>query len=209
MPDHFDSEKVSKGAFIAFYPKTDKPKIIEFQLNPESIRRSLQPQTTGVEGTKANNTREAISFVLYMDSHLGDDYFQSTNDEKSKGVLPYLSALELLLSNAGSNSAPSPVSRSRGLFSRFNREPINVERPVSRKETPLIALMLGESRTIPVRIRSLQITEQAFDKRLQPIRASVKVNLDVLTESESHSDPELEKLVRGYQRFKNTVAHNR
>lgn len=206
MPDHFNSVKVSKGAFIAIYTKTDKPKIIEFQLNPESIKRSLQPKTTGAKGTEANNTREAISFVLYMDSHLGDDYFQSNNDDKSKGVLPYLSALELLLPNAGSNSAPAPVSRGRGLFSRFTREPINVGRPVRSNEAPYIALMLGESRTIPVRIKSLQITEQAFDKRLQPIRASVKINLDVLTESESHSHPELEKLFRGYQHFKNTVA---
>ena len=47
----------------------------------------------------------------------------------------------------------------------------------------------GGKRIIPVRITELQITEQAFDAALNPIRAEVAVTLTVLKDADFANDP--------------------
>ena len=48
-------------------------------------------------------------------------------------------------------------------------------------EAPLLLLVLGANRTIPVRITEFAVTEEAFDTRLNPILARVALGLRGLT----------------------------
>jgi hypothetical protein len=48
-------------------------------------------------------------------------------------------------------------------------------------EAPLTLFVWGLKRVVPVRIKTLTITEQAFDPALNPIRAKVTLAMDVLT----------------------------
>jgi hypothetical protein len=89
----------------------------------------------------------------------------------SQGILPELSALESLMKKAtaqvavqGSKSAPTLVRT---------------------KEIPLVLFMWGGTRVIPVTILSMIITEQQFDYLLNPIRAEIKVSLQVLEEEDA------------------------
>ena len=47
--------------------------------------------------------------------------------------------------------------------------------------SPLVLLVLGTSRTIPVRVMDMAIVEEAFDTQLNPIRAKVSLTLRVLS----------------------------
>jgi hypothetical protein len=49
---------------------------------------------------------------------------------------------------------------------------------------PLLLFAFGRQRALPVRITELSITEEAFDPRLNPIRAKVRLGLRVLTVNE-------------------------
>lgn len=48
-------------------------------------------------------------------------------------------------------------------------------------EGPLTVLVWGRSRTVPIRLESLSIAEEAFDPELNPIRATVDLSAQVLT----------------------------
>jgi len=46
--------------------------------------------------------------------------------------------------------------------------------------SPLTVLVWGRSRTVPVRVTELLVTEEAFDEVLHPIRATVAATMEVL-----------------------------
>ena len=46
--------------------------------------------------------------------------------------------------------------------------------------SPLTVLVWGQSRTVPVRVTELLVTEDAFDQVLHPIRATVAATMEVL-----------------------------
>jgi hypothetical protein len=46
---------------------------------------------------------------------------------------------------------------------------------------PMVVLILGASRVVPVHLTSFSVTEETFDKNLNPIRAKVDVNMQVLS----------------------------
>jgi len=46
--------------------------------------------------------------------------------------------------------------------------------------SPLTVLVWGQSRTVPVRVTELLVTEEAFDQVLHPIRATVAATMEVL-----------------------------
>jgi hypothetical protein len=70
------------------------------------------------------------------------------------GIYPQISALELLMYTAGGRS------------------------------NPLILFAWGSHRLEPVRIDLMEITEQAFDASLSPVRAEVRVMLTVLKDAD-------------------------
>ena len=59
---------------------------------------------------------------------------------------------------------------------------------VEPAQLPLTLLIWGKSRVVPVSITSFSITEEAFDTRLNPIRAKVDLGLKVLTFMEFPGD---------------------
>ena len=51
-----------------------------------------------------------------------------------------------------------------------------------RRESPVILLVWGPGRVVPVKITAFSVEEQAFNVALYPIRAKVTVGLKVLTD---------------------------
>lgn len=207
MGDSSISSKVVKGAFVAYYENQRQPRTIVFQLNPETIRREILPARLMRGSSEHAEIRERISFMLVVDAHLGDDYFVHDGDGESHGVLPFLSAIELLaypadVFNEGIGSSEnSGFPGFAGFFARLFRFR-------GKSPLPYVGLLLGSQRMIPVKIESIHISERAFDATLWPIRASVKIVLNVLTERESSRHRPTGKMYEHYLRLKVLLANN-
>jgi hypothetical protein len=57
-------------------------------------------------------------------------------------------------------------------------------RAVPDSTVPLVILVWGPSRIVPVRLSELSITETYYDAQLNPTRAQLQVGLEVLTPAE-------------------------
>ena len=206
MPSTQSSPKILKGAFIAFYPNEPQPRTIVFQLNPEPLKRSIIPPQSKRKSSGFQDVRERISFVLSVDKHMGDDFFVQNTEGISHGVLPFLSAIELLAYPTDAINEESTSSRNRGLFGKVNYVAKFFRRDRSNT-LPFVSLVFGEQRIIPIKILSIQIVEQAFDSRLHPIRASVEIVMETLTERESKRHPNIKEIYINYHNLKAMLAN--
>ena len=50
MPTYSQGPRLLKGAIVAIDPATSGRSTIVFQYNPETVKRSLEPQLAGAEG---------------------------------------------------------------------------------------------------------------------------------------------------------------
>lgn len=81
--------KLVKAGFVQFDAPNAKPKIIVFQYNPETLVRRLDAVNT------PELARETVSFTLALDA--ADKLEHDDTLTKQAGLLPIISALELLL----------------------------------------------------------------------------------------------------------------
>jgi len=202
------SLQIIKGAFVAFYPKIAKPRTIVFQINPESIKRNILPIQSKKNLFGFKGVRERISFVLSVDENMGDDFFVHNEQSVSHGVLPFLSAIELLVYPSDVISEVASTFAYRRLFGVLNNIG-DILRKNSSNALPFVNLLFGTQRMIPVKIQSINIIEQAFDPTLLPIRASVKMVMDVLTEQESKHHPVIKESYINYLRLKVMLASSK
>jgi hypothetical protein len=172
-----------KGAFINIGAGLlgALPNIVVFQFNPERVTRTptLSHQPPRADGTgnhpatqQPDKPAESLSFSLRLDA--SDQLAQSNPIAAASGILPTLSAIELLM-------VPSS-GLSIDLFglSGSSSKPFQVP-PLS---LPSVLFFWGPFRILPVTINSLSITETEYDTLLNPVRAEVSVTLQVLTPSQ-------------------------
>ena len=195
---------------------------IYFQFNPETIERvksgtwtSAQSQRQKAEDVadkkefnQLKNKKvkagfvpspEKINLTLRLDAAekaLRSPAGSQTNIEE--GILPELAALENLMKK---NSTQVSVGGSQGSPNL-----------VRTKEIPLVLFVWGNYRVLPVTILSMTITEQRFDHCLTPVRAEIRVSLQVLEEEDAKLN---EQAFRAYQfsenekeRMKNSFLQN-
>jgi hypothetical protein len=146
--------------------------IIVFQYNPDTLTRNLTAQTTG--GSEAGEAmrltgppRETISLAVEIDAT--DQLEQGSGLAASTGIYPALSALEMLLYPKSALVIANAVLAAVGVIETIPAE------------APMTFFIWGIKRVLPVRLSSFSITEEAFDPDLNPIRAKVNLNLQVLT----------------------------
>ena len=169
-----------RGAIVAVDPLSPLSRTVIFQYNPDTVTRVLRPRAGGGAGAGAGPSAEAhriwgapqetVTLSIELDATDGLE----TGDPLAAtlGVLPQLSALEMLL-------YPNVVQvmMNSALLLAGTIE-------VLPPEAPLTVLALGPGKVVPVAVESLTVTEQAHDIALVPIRASVEVTLRVLTYSD-------------------------
>ena len=192
-----------KGAFIKLESGRPSPvaDVIVFQFNPDTVTRtptlvSAPASPVGGGEMDANDQpaepSESISFSLRVDAT--DALAEGSSTARSYGVLPALSALELLL-----QPQPAQSANLSGGGAGPHRHPPD--------ELATTLFFWGEQRILPVTVSSLSISELEYDTALNPIRAEVYVNLDVLTPSQLSSRDRLARGAYAYtQRVKGTLA---
>jgi len=172
------SPRLLKGALVVFETAVPIPtNLIAFQYNPESVARSFQQQRPeGDWWRNAGDTQyvlpptETIRMTVELDA---TDQLEEANEVTLlTGLHPTLAALELLV-------YPQVEQLILGKALALAGSAL-----VTPAETPLVILVWGPLRVVPVRVESISVTEEAFDQLLNPIRAKVELDLRSLTDKE-------------------------
>jgi hypothetical protein len=198
-----NSPKLIKGGLVLVDPDTAQVvRIISLQYNSESLTRTLQGQTTG----GANNDRiEPVrfkgpaveTFKLDAESDATDQLeFPDQNPNAAQfGIQPQLALLESL------------VQPTAAQLSAVDREASSGTLEIAPMLAPLALFVWSKSRIVPVKVTDFNITEEAFDPSLNPIRAKVGLSLRVLSTDDLGFSTKGGSLFMAYMRSKEQLAN--
>lgn len=171
----FPGSPLVKGAMVSIDLFDPIPRIILFQYNPDTLTRSIEPQYGEGRPFRSEAFRlkrspiETISLDIELDATDKLDHPEQNPLAVNFGVLHELSALEIILYPT-SNS----VSYDAALKALGKKDII----PVVSQFTLFV---WGAKRIVPVQLTRYRVTEEAHDASLNPIRATVSLEMRVLT----------------------------
>ena len=180
MSEFPGSPKLLKGALVVFGAPIPVPtNLIVFQFNPDEMSRSFRqdaPQGAGPQQRKSGDTGRVLppveSYSMSVDLDAADQLETSNPIAVATGIHPALAALELLLYPNSTVVILNKVLSAAGMSL------------ISQPKVPLVLLVWGPLRVVPVRVTSVSIKEQAYDQLLNPIRAKVDLGMQALTDAE-------------------------
>jgi hypothetical protein len=170
------SPKTLKGAIVGIDRLNPLASVIVFQYNPDTLTRKLVARAPAERGARSEAQRlhgaPAENIQLTVEIDATDQLEVASGDATSMGIHPQLAALEMLLYPKSSAVIANTVLAIAGTIE------------VLATEAPMTFLIWGPRRILPVRLSELNITEEAYDVNLNPIRAKVALGLRVLTYSD-------------------------
>lgn len=168
------SPRVVPGAIVTVDAALSRSRAIPFQYNPDEVARTLTPRRPPTSGGSASDAlriwgapTETIALTLELDAT--DELETGDPVALELGVAGRLAALETLLYPPAAAVVANAALAAVGT--------IEVLPPTG----PLVVLAWGRGRVVPVRIDSLTVREMSYGTALTPIRATVELNLTVLT----------------------------
>ena len=200
MSDGFPNKpKILRGAFVEFGLSLP-PLFVVFQFNPSQLTRN-RALTFGFPGApKADQASPASQrtlrqfhggfsnltdlqkqqLVSVQEQTIGFDIRLDATDKLDEGdtiteqfgIAPQISTLELMTYPKEESLLGAAVSALLGKPKGFSF--------TRGANPPLVLFIFGRKRVLPVNINSLNITETEFSTDLNPIRATVAVNLTVI-----------------------------
>jgi len=144
-----------------------------FQYNPDTLTRTLEPQTTAGGENRSEAFRlkgapiETISLDIELDAT--DQLEKQDPTAKSMGILPQLASLEIILYPKVASVIANAALSALGIIEMVPQE------------GPFTLFIWGAKRILPVRLTEYRVTEEAYDTSLNPIRAKVSLSMRVLT----------------------------
>lgn len=174
------SPKLVRGGIVVLAPKSSRIlRIIVFQFNPDTVTRTLQPQTIGQE---PGDRLEALRLkgppheTIKLDAEFeATEQLEKPNDSAANqivakvGLSAQLAALETLVYPPSAQLIANDLQAQRGTIE------------IAPVEAPLTLFVWSRNRILPVRLTEWTVTEEAFDTSLNPIRAKVSLGMRVLT----------------------------
>jgi len=200
---------LQKGA-LAVYPThtpgSQPSSVIVFQFNPEAMKRTLAHRAAPAPA--AGNTGAAKEDVLRVagppletinltvDMHAADQLAEPDQNAPvaEDGLHPALATLELLMYPPTLNVLAIEQKAAAGQVQ------------VSPADLPLVLLIWGKSRVVPVKLTSFAVSEEAFDRHLNPIAAKVELGMQVLTYMEFNDSSIGRDAFIAYQKSKEQLA---
>lgn len=163
----------ARGALVGFELYNPLASVVVFSYNPTTLSRSLQPRTSGRDGSRSEVLRIAGPPVetLRLRVHLNAADQLETGDPVAStlGLHPQLAALEMLLYPKSLQVLTNAAEVAAGALE------------ILPPEAPFTLFVWGVGRVVPVRVESLSVEEQQFDQALNPILAEADLSLRVLT----------------------------
>lgn len=168
-----NSPRLLKGALIGVDPLNPLSGSVVFQYNPETMTRRLEARAAGADGDPGEATRlsgpprETITVSVEIDAT--DQLEQGDPQAVVAGIHPTLAALETMLYPKSASVIANTLLAAVGTIE------------ILPLEGPLLLFVWGPQRVLPVRLTGLNISEEAYDPLLNPIRANVELSLTVLS----------------------------
>jgi hypothetical protein len=170
------SPRLTRGGLVLLDPSSGAVKrVITLQYNPDSLSRTLQSQTSGEGGARAEALRlrgpavETIRVEAELDATDQLEFPDQSRAAAELGLHPQIAALESLLYPTVSDLTSRHALSQSGTLE------------VAPLESPLALFVWSAQRVVPVRVTEFSIIEEAFDPALNPIRARVTLGLRVLS----------------------------
>lgn len=169
------SPRLTKGGIVLIDPTTGAVlRVIALQYNPVSLQRSLTARTVSEEGDRSQALRlmgppqETYTLEAEIDAADQLEFPDANPAAVENGIAPQLAALETALYPPSSRLIGNNDLASSGVLE------------IAPTESPLMLFVWSRNRVMPVRITSYSVTEEAFDPKLNPLRAKVSLGLRVL-----------------------------
>jgi hypothetical protein len=197
-----DSPSILKGGLVLLDPVTSiVTRVIVLQYNPDSLSRTLQAQGAAVDASGGDRS-EVLRLkgppieTLKLEAEIDATDQLENNDQAvlRSGIFPQLAALETIL-----YPPLSTILSNRALASAGVLEIIPME-------APLTLFVWSASRILPVRITDFSVTEEAFDTKLNPIRAKISLGMRVLSVNDLGFEHRGSSIYLAYQRAKELFA---
>lgn len=191
-----------KGGIVLLDPVTSiVTRVVVLQYAPDTLSRTLQVQGTGNEqGDRSEVLRlkgPAIE-TLKLDAEIdATDQLETAKQGATvlqSGIFPELAALETIVYPTTRQLLTNNALAGAGMLE------------ILPMEAPLTLFVWSPSRIVPVRITEFSITEEAFDTKLNPIRAKVSLGMRVLSVSDLGFQHRGSSIYLAYQRVKETFA---
>src|SRR5215471_5501093 len=172
-----NSPRLVKGGIVTMDPDTTAlQSVIALQYNPDTLTRTLQIQAVqgAQDGTRVDvlRLRGPAVETIKLDAELdATDQLEFPNQNPTAvqvGLHPQLAQLEMLI-----NPTVESLRADDNMANAGTLEIIPLEQP-------LTLFVWSKNRVVPVRVTDFSVTEEAFDTRLNPIRAKVSLGLRVL-----------------------------
>jgi hypothetical protein len=169
------SPRLIRGGIVLIDPDSGAVKrVIVLQYNPDTLTRTLQPQTVTEEGhdrSQALRLKGPPVETIRLEAQI-DASEQLENGDPvaaAAGISPQLAALETLLYPTSGQLISNNSMQAGGTLE------------ILPLEQPLSLFVWSQQRVVPVRITDFSITEDMFDPDLNPIRAKVSLSMRVLS----------------------------
>lgn len=149
--------------------------IIALQYNAETLTRSLAVQAIGDQSERSQPLRlkgpavETFKLDAVLDATDQLEFPAANPAAVEAGLFPQIAALEALVHPTSGQLRGQDRLASAGTLE------------IAPMETPLVLFTWSRHRVVPVRVTELSVTEEAFDPRLNPIRAKVGLGLRALS----------------------------
>jgi hypothetical protein len=149
---------------------------VVFQYNPDTLTRSIAPRSAKAEsGDRLEALRlvgppvETYKLDIELDATDRLEHPDQNPETIASGIVPELADLETIVVPATADLAAASRLADSGTLE------------VLPLPSPLVLLVLGTNRILPVRVTDMSIVEESFDRLLNPIRARVSITLRVLS----------------------------
>lgn len=190
-----NSPQLSKMSLVVFRAPNPVPSVMAFQYNPETVSRDVQANV--VEGAAGGAVRfggaatETLKMECVFDATDGlEDGYDLAREA---GVRPQIAALEILLAPSIAIEIANTALLALGTLE------------ILPSEAPFIVLIMGE-RIRPVRLSGLSVTEEFFDENLNPVRAKVSLDFNIVPYSELDPTHPGYALAVNHQRRRESLA---
>ncbi len=197
------SPRILKGGLVLLDPVSFAVVpggIIVLQYNPDTLSRTLKIKGAEEGGDRSEALRltgpavETIKLDVEIDA---TDQLENPTQNPATvqyGVSPQLAVLETLV---------YPTSAALQNNNSLSQQGTLEIMPMMK---PLPLFVWSPLRILPVRITELSVTEEAFDPRLNPLRAKVSLGMRVLSIDDLFFNDKGGSLYMAYQRQKEALA---
>ncbi len=196
------SPRLLKGGIVLIDPDTSAiVRVIVLQYNPDTLTRTLQVKGVGAEtGDRSEVLRlkgppaETIKVDVEIDATDQLETAEPGSTVLQLGIQPQLAALETIIYPSSIQLLANNLLALAGTIE------------IAPMEAPLTLFIWNQTRILPVRLTEFSVTEEAFDPKLNPIRAKVSLGMRVLSVDDLGFDHTGGNLFMVYQMQKELLA---